>query len=129
MDKIFLVQNIKRLCALKGVKPTVACRESGVGTSFINDIERGRTPSVEKVQLIAQYLGVSTSELLGEEAIGPLRFAVPEEKMEAVDALYQQLIEMPIEQIVAIHQLAQSIQRKDDLSQRHPQETPSTDSR
>ncbi len=68
MDKAIFVQNIKNYCNLKGVKPTVACRESGVGSSFINNIEsRGQIPSVEKVQLLAQYLGVSTSDLLGEK--------------------------------------------------------------
>lgn len=61
------VQNIKKYCKMKGVKPTPACRDSGVGTSFINDIERGKVPSVEKVQLLASYLGVTTSDLLGEE--------------------------------------------------------------
>lgn len=67
MDKEIFVQNIKDYCARRNVKPTVACRESGVGSSFINNIEaRGQTPSVEKVQLLAQYLGVTTSELLGE---------------------------------------------------------------
>lgn len=71
MDKSIFVQNIKKACELKGVKPTVACRESGVGTSFINNIEvRGQIPSVEKVQMLADYLGVTTSELLGE-AKGP----------------------------------------------------------
>ena len=50
----------------------MACRESGVGTSFINNIEkRGQVPSVEKVQLLADYLGVTTSELLGEEIKKP----------------------------------------------------------
>lgn len=68
MDKAIFVQNVKQICKLKGVKPTVACRESGVGTSFINNIEaRGQVPSVEKVQMLAAYLGVTTSELLGEE--------------------------------------------------------------
>ena len=68
MDAVIFVQNIKRLCAQRGVKPTVACRECGVGTSFINNIEsRGQVPSVEKVQLLANYLGVTTSELLGED--------------------------------------------------------------
>lgn len=68
MDALEFVQNIKKYCALKGVRPTVACRESGVGTSFINNIEkRGSMPSVEKVQLLADYLGVTTSELLGEK--------------------------------------------------------------
>lgn len=67
MDKQIFVQNVKKYCKLKGVKPTVACRESGVGSSFINNIEsRNQTPSVEKVQQLADYLGVTTSELLGE---------------------------------------------------------------
>jgi len=71
MDKEKFVQNIKRYCALRGIKPTVACRESGVSSSFINNIEsKNQIPSVEKVQMLAQYLGVSTSELLGEEPPG-----------------------------------------------------------
>lgn len=68
MDKQLFVQNIKMYCQLRGVKPTVACRESGAGSDLINMIERrGSIPSVERVQLLAQYLKVSTSELLGEE--------------------------------------------------------------
>lgn len=71
MDKQLFVQNVRMYCQLRGVKPTVACRESGVGSSFINNIEaRGQVPSVEKVQLLAQYLGVTTSELLGETVAG-----------------------------------------------------------
>jgi transcriptional regulator with XRE-family HTH domain len=66
MDKDFFVQNIKAYCALKGVKPTVACRESGVGTSFITDVNKGKKPSVVKVQMLAQYLGCTVSDLLGE---------------------------------------------------------------
>lgn len=70
MDAEKLVQNIKKYCALKNIKPTVACRESGVGTSFINNIEaRNQVPSVAKVQQLAIYLGVTTSELLGEELV------------------------------------------------------------
>ncbi len=61
------MKNVKKYCKLRDVKPTVACRESGVGTSFINNIEKGSAPSVEKVQKLAAYLGVTTSELLGEE--------------------------------------------------------------
>lgn len=66
MDKELFVQNIKTRCTAKGVKPTVACREAGVGVSFINDIERGQTPSVAKVQMLAQYLDCTVSDLLGE---------------------------------------------------------------
>lgn len=68
MDKQILVQNIKKYCAIRGVKPTIACTESGAGKDIINQLEkRGSIPSVERVQLLAQYLGVTTSELLGEE--------------------------------------------------------------
>lgn len=71
MDKEIFVQNIKAYCARRNVKPTVACRESGVGSSFINNIEvKGSIPSIEKVQLLAQYLGVTVSELLGEAPPG-----------------------------------------------------------
>ena len=51
---------------MKNIKPTNACKESGVGSSFLSDIQRGQTPSVAKVQMLAQYLGVTTSDLLGE---------------------------------------------------------------
>lgn len=71
MDRDIFVQNIKAYCAAKGVKPTVACRESGVGTSFINDLERGKTPSVAKVQMLAQYLDCTVSDLLGEDPAPP----------------------------------------------------------
>lgn len=70
MDKELFVQNVKYFSAGKGVAPTVACRESGVSTSFLTNIKKGQTPSVEKVQQLAAYLGVTTSELLGENSPG-----------------------------------------------------------
>lgn len=68
MDREVFVQNIEKYCAQNGVKPTNACRDSGVGTSFVTDIKRGQTPSVAKVQLLARYLGCTVSDLLGEKA-------------------------------------------------------------
>ncbi len=66
MDKDLFVQNVRFLCFRKGIKPTNACKEAGVGGSFLSDIKRGQTPSVTKVQMLADYLGVTTSLLLGE---------------------------------------------------------------
>lgn len=68
MDREVFVQNIEKYCSQNGVKPTNACRDSGVGASFVTDIKRGQTPSVAKVQLLAQYLGCTVSDLLGEKA-------------------------------------------------------------
>lgn len=86
MDKEIFVQNIKRLCSLRGVKPTIACRESGAGADLINQIERrGSVPSVERVQLLAQYLGVTVSELLGEPTPeGQTRAALTEHLAQSV---------------------------------------------
>ena len=70
MDKELFVQNIKKYCALRGVKPTVACRESGVSSSFITNIEsKGQVPSIEKVYMLASYLGVTINDLVGEDII------------------------------------------------------------
>lgn len=68
MNKDVFVQNVKKYCALKGVKPTIACDESGAGKNLIGQlVNRDTVPSVERVQLLAQYLGVTTSDLLGEQ--------------------------------------------------------------
>lgn len=68
MDKVKFVENVKKYCAIKGVKPTVALKESRAGRSLLTNLEQnGSLPSVEKVQLLAQYLGVTTSQLLGED--------------------------------------------------------------
>lgn len=66
LDTELFVQNVKKVCALRGTTPTVACRESGAGKDLLANLKKGSSPSVEKVQMLAQYLGVTTSELLGE---------------------------------------------------------------
>lgn len=68
MNVEIFVENIKFYCDLRNIRTTSACAESGVGKSFISDLNRGRVPSVEKVQMLAQYLGVTVSQLLGEES-------------------------------------------------------------
>lgn len=68
MNSELFVENVKKLCFARGELPTIACKKAGVGGSFISDINRGRVPSVEKVQKLAVYLGATTSDLLGEDA-------------------------------------------------------------
>lgn len=66
MDKDLFIENIIHFSTLKREYPTKACEAAGVGKSFVSDIRRGQVPSVEKVQMLADYLGVTTSQLLGE---------------------------------------------------------------
>lgn len=97
MDKEIFVQNVKMLCFQRGIKPTNACKESGVGGSFISDINRGRVPSVSSVQLLAKYLGVTTSELLGERL--PSVPSFPEHPDLVI--LYDQLSEEAQQEVMA----------------------------
>lgn len=76
MDKEYFVKKVEFLCLQKGIKPTTACKESGLGTSFLPDIKRGRIPSVDKFEKLAAYLGVTTSDLLGE--VPPKASLIPE---------------------------------------------------
>ena len=66
MDKDIMISNIRKYCAARNVKPTIACTAAGVGRSFVSDIDRGRMPSVASVAALAAYLGVSTSDLVGD---------------------------------------------------------------
>lgn len=67
MDIQKIVENIQIICKSRDRTPTEACRESGAGRTMISNMKKGSWPSVEKFQLLAEYLGVTTSELLGEE--------------------------------------------------------------
>lgn len=60
-----LIRNIEHLSAEKGINKTTALTESGVGKNFIYNINKGSTPSTEKIQRLAAYFQVSTDYLLG----------------------------------------------------------------
>lgn len=106
MDKVLFVQNVKQACKIKGVKPTIACYDSGVGRSFINNIEaRGQVPSVEKVQMLASYLGVTTSELLGEEKALPT--VADEERLD--QELIERLCQLSPEELEKVDAFVQGL--------------------
>ena len=72
MNVELFVENVNKYCARKGVKPTVACEESGAGKNLMGQLtKRGTVPSVPRVQLLAQYLGCTVSDLLGEDPTPP----------------------------------------------------------
>ena len=67
MDTQKIVENIQNICREKGTNPTTAGKESGAGKDLVSSLKkRGVLPSIEKIMLLADYLGVTTSELLGE---------------------------------------------------------------
>lgn len=70
MDAELLRKNIIHYSVLAKKYPTKACDEAGAGKNLISDLRDGKVPSVERVQKLAAYFGITTSELLGEELPG-----------------------------------------------------------
>lgn len=66
MDTKLFIANIAHYCRLKNEPVTTACTNAGVGKSFVNDIRRGRSPRIAAVYDLAQYLGCSVSDLVGD---------------------------------------------------------------
>lgn len=66
MDVNVFMQNVERLCKQAGTNPTTACTQSGAGRNLMGNLKKGIVPSVAKIQSLAEYLGVTTSALLGE---------------------------------------------------------------
>ena len=67
MDVLKVVENIQKICKERGTNPTLAGRESGAGKDLVSSMKRrGVLPSIEKMMLLADYLGVTVSELIGD---------------------------------------------------------------
>lgn len=94
MDIRKFVQNVKYYCDANGIKPTAACRESGAGERLLENVKRGSEPSVGKVQLLAQYLGVTVSDLLGEEPAPQLHDSAVKIRLDDVQRLTVAEVEM-----------------------------------
>ena len=107
MDVKIFVENVKELCRKKGVKPTIACDESGAGKNLLNHIEtRGSIPSVAKVQMLAEYLGVTTSDLLGEKKEPTVQDDGLSEGERALMTLFRQLTPDQQEMVIRMVQAA-----------------------
>lgn len=92
MDNQKIVENIQKICKQRGTNPTVAGEKSGAGKSLVSQLKtRGIMPSIEKFQMLAEYLGVSTSELLGEEKPTPVAGDGLTERAIRLDAWFHSL--------------------------------------
>lgn len=66
MDKNMLLENIEKHCEERGIPPTKACIEAGVGKDFLVNLRKNNSTSVTKVAALAAYLGCTTSDLVGD---------------------------------------------------------------
>ena len=84
MDVNLFMQNVETLCKQAGTNPTTACTKSGAGRNLMGNLKKGIIPSVAKIQALAEYLGVTTSELLGEPEPPKIQAEIDAKSIEAL---------------------------------------------
>lgn len=66
MNNAQLITNIKAICKRKNISLGTMLENCNLSKGFIYDVEkRDRTPSIDKISAISEYLGVSVDYLLG----------------------------------------------------------------
>ena len=66
MNNLQIADLITSECKKRSIKTALLLQECGINHSFISDIRhKNRAPSVDKISVIADYLGVSVDYLLG----------------------------------------------------------------
>lgn len=66
MNNAQLINNIKLICKQKSIPLGTMLESCNLSKGFIYDVEkRDRTPSIDKISAISEYLGVSVDYLLG----------------------------------------------------------------
>ena len=106
MNVDVFVQNVKSLCKAQGTTPSAASEASGAGRNFMDNIKKGSIPSVAKVQMLAEYLGVTTSDLLGEKKEPTAQDDGLSEGEQALMALFRQLTPDQQEMVLRMVQAA-----------------------
>lgn len=107
MDFKRLQNVISDCCERKGVSARTAFNESGVGRSFYDNINKGSVPSVDKLQALAVYFGVSLDYLVGNTDIPEVNrsetpqlalaraiMSLPPDKQEMISKLVAELAAM-----------------------------------
>lgn len=64
-------ENVKRLCAIKGIRVSALEKALGFGNGYINP-KKVKHFSHERLVRIAEYLGVSIEEITGQEQEKPV---------------------------------------------------------
>ena len=105
-----LYDRIHALCDAKGIKDGTMCREAGVPRSTFQELKMERTEnlSLKNLHKIAEYFGVSVSDLTGEQKENP-----PQQPQSEVDAalerIRKKLESMPKEQREALMNLIEKM--------------------
>ncbi len=78
MKNIQIATIIKQLCKSKNITVKFLLEQCNINKGFMYELEkRGKVPSIDKLELIADYLNVSVDYLLGRTDIENSNIATP----------------------------------------------------
>lgn len=109
----------EKLCEEKGVRPSDVSKATGISTATLTSWKKGKyTPKNDKLQLIADYFGVSLSYIIGVDAeyyINEDTAKVAQEIFEnhELRALFDVQRDMSPEDLKALYNMALALKRKD----------------
>ena len=85
-------ENFERLCVLNNVRPGTVSKATGISTATLTSWKQGKyTPKQDKLQLIADYFGVSIDYLMTGEDKSDLsdnKYYINEETAEMADKIF-----------------------------------------
>lgn len=66
VNRELFLANIIKYCQLKGESVAKACENAQIGKNYVSNIKRGQWPSIASVYNLAQHLGCTVSDLVGD---------------------------------------------------------------
>lgn len=88
-NKEIMAKNIKKYMAIKGVNQTEMCNALGFKFMTLSDWLHAKTyPRIDKIELMANYFGVSKSDLVEDRTEEEPHYYLDDEAREAAEFLF-----------------------------------------
>ena len=89
-NKEIMAKNIKKYMAIKGVNQTEMCNALGFKFMTLSDWLHAKTyPRIDKIELMANYFGVSKADLVEEHADDEQHYYLDDEAREMAEFMHK----------------------------------------
>ena len=119
-------ENFEKLCNLKNAKPSTVSKATGISTATLTSWKQGKyTPKQDKLQLIAEFFGVTVDYLMTAEDKSELsdkKYYINNETAEMADKifhnkelrlLFDAAQDAQPEDLETVHQMLLALKRKE----------------
>lgn len=119
---MLISDRIKEICKERGISLSKIEKEIGLGNGTIGKWgKNGRTPTYDRISAVAEYLGVSVSDLTGEEEIkNPASTTADGWEKEAIQLLSSLSLEARARELAYLREI---VGEQDTKTAPHPKDT------